>query len=267
MAPVDAAVWLFVPANTPQRFDKAAASEADAVVIDLEDAVRPEDKVQARAEALGWLNSGGRAWVRVNAVDSTWFEGDVDAVARATGLLGLIVPKAEQPSSLAASATRLPPGAGMVALVETAIGLHRVHDIAATTGVDRLAFGSLDLAADLRADDTHDAMLFARNTIVLASRVAGLRAPIDGVSTVVHDADVVEEAARRSRRLGFRGKLCVHPAQVGPTARGLAHSEDEIAWAREVLRTAEGSTGAVTGPDGRMIDKPVVDRARAILQL
>lgn len=252
-----AATWLFVPGNAPHRFDKAAAAGADAVIIDLEDAVRPEDKDTARAETLQWLKHG-KAWVRINAVE------DIDAIAGAAGLLGVIVPKAERPSSLATMATRL--GAPVVALIETAVGLHRVHDIAATAGVARLAFGSLDLAADLRADDTHDAMLLARTTIVLASRVADLPPPIDGVSTVIHDADAVEESARRARSLGFRGKFCVHPAQLGPTARGLAPDEDEIAWARQVLAAVEGSAGAVTGPDGRMIDKPVLDRARAILQ-
>lgn len=267
MTGVDAATWLFVPGNVPHRFDKAAAAGADAVIIDLEDAVRHEDKGEARAVTLRRLNSDGRAWVRVNAVDTTWFAGDVEAIAGAAGLLGVVVPKAENPSSLARVASRLRPGCGVVALIETAAGLHRAHDIAATPGVARLAFGSLDLAADLRADDTHDAMLLARTTIVLASRVAELPAPIDGVSTVIHDADAVEESARRSRSLGFRGRLCIHPTQIGPTARGLAHSEDEIAWARAVLHTAEGSPGAVTGPDGRMIDKPVIDRARAILRL
>lgn len=265
MAGVDATTWLFVPGNAPHRFGKAAAAGAGAVIIDLEDAVREEDKDAARAETLRWLTGGGQAWVRINAVGTPWFAGDIDAIAEAGGLFGVVVPKAEDPSSLATVASRLRPGAGVVALIETAVGLHRAHDIAATPGVARLAFGSLDLAADLRADHTHDAMLLARTTIVLASRVAGLPAPIDGVSTIIDDAGAVEEAARRSRSLGFRGKLCIHPAQIAPTLRGLAHSEDEIAWARAVLDAAEGSAGVVTGPDGRMIDKPVLDRARAIL--
>lgn len=252
---MDAVTWLFVPGNAPHRFDKAAAAGADAVIIDLEDAVPPEDKDAALSETLQWLTKG-RAWVRVNDAE--------DAIDGAAGLLGVIVPKAESPSSLAAVATRL--GVPVVALIETAVGLHRVHDIASTAGVARLAFGSLDLAADLRADDTHDAMLLARNMIVLASRVADLPPPIDGVTTVIHDADVVEESARYARSLGFRGKLCIHPAQLGPAARGLAPDKDEIAWARQVLAAAEGSAGAVTGPGGHMIDKPVLDRARAILQ-
>jgi len=166
---MDAATWLFVPGNAPHRFDKAAAAGADAVIIDLEDAVRPEDKDTALAETLQWLKRG-RAWVRVNTVE------DVDALAAAAGLLDVVVPKAENPSSLAL-------GIPVVALIETAVGLHRVHDIAAT--VARLAFGSL------------------------------------------------------------------------------APGEDEIAWARQVLQAAEGSAGAVTGPDGHMIDKPVLDPARA----
>lgn len=267
MAGVDATTWLFVPGNAPHRFDKAAAAGADAVIVDLEDAVRPEEKDEARDAARQWLSSGGRTWVRLNAVDTPWFARDIDAVAPAAGLLGVIVPKAEDPSSLAALASRLGPGTSVIALIETAVGLHRVHELAGTPGVVRLAFGSLDLAVDLRAEDTHDAMLLARNTIVLASRVARLPAPIDGVSTVIHDADAVEQAARRSRSLGFRGKLCIHPAQIVPTARGLTHSEDEVVWAREVLLAAEKSPGVVNGPDGQMIDKPVIDRARAILKL
>ncbi|MFJ7217414.1 HpcH/HpaI aldolase/citrate lyase family protein [Amycolatopsis sp. NPDC098790] len=261
-----ATTLLFVPGNVPRRFAKAAAAGADAVVIDLEDAVRPEDKDTARAETLRWLTGGGQAWVRLNAAGTPWLDADLDAVADAAGLLGVLVPKAEDPAALAALPARLGPGTAVVALVETAAGLHRVHDVAAAPGVARLAFGSLDLAADLRADDTREAMLLARSAIVLASRVAGLPAPIDGVTTVIHDADAVTTAARYVRSLGFGGKLCIHPAQVAPAARGLAHSEGEIAWAREVLQTAEGSTGAVTGPDGRMIDKPVLDRARAILR-
>jgi citrate lyase subunit beta / citryl-CoA lyase len=255
MAGIDATTWLFVPGNAPHRFDKAAAAGADAVVIDLEDAVRPEDKDTALADTLRWL-TGGRAWVRVGTAR------DVDAVAGAAGLLGVIVPKAEEPSSLASVAARL--DVPVVALIETAVGLRRVYGIAATA--DRLAFGSLDMAADLLADDSRDAMLLARDMIVLASRVAGLPPPIDGVTTVIHDAETVEESARYARSLGFRGRFCIHPAQLGPTARGLAPDEDEIAWARQVLGAAEGSAGAVTGPDGHLVDKPVVDRARAILQ-
>lgn len=258
------ATWLFVPGNVPRRFAKAAAAGADAVVIDLEDAVRPEDKDTARAETLRWLSEGGQAWVRLNAAGTPWCDADVDAVAGASGLLGVLVPKAEDPAALAAVSARL--GTAVVALVETAAGLHRVHDVATTPGVTRLAFGSLDLAADLGADDTAEAMLFARSTIVLASRVAGLPSPIDGVTTVIDDADAVTTAARHARSLGFRGKLCIHPAQIAPAARGLASSADEIAWARAVLQAAEGSAGAVTGPDGRMIDKPVLERARALLR-
>ncbi|WP_372671147.1 HpcH/HpaI aldolase/citrate lyase family protein [Amycolatopsis kentuckyensis] len=256
-----AATWLFVPGNVPGRFAKAAAAGADAVVIDLEDAVRPEDKDTARVETRRWL-TGGEAWVRLNAAGTPWFDADVDAVA--SGLLGVLVPKAEDPAALAALSARL--GTAVVALVETAAGLHRVHDVATAPGVTRLAFGALDLAADLGADDTAEAMLFARSTIVLASRVAGLPAPIDGVTTVVDDADAVTTAARYARSLGFRGKLCIHPAQIGPAARGLAPGADEIAWARQVLQAADGSAGAVAGPDGRMIDKPVLDRARAVLR-
>jgi len=264
---VHAGTWLFVPGDAPHRFHKAAGSGADAVIVDLEDAVSPGRRDEARTETRRWLDGGGQAWVRVDRFGAAGFDRDLDAVTGTAGLLGVILPKAEAPRALAELASRLGPGVGLVALIETALGLHRVHDVAAAVGLTRLAFGSLDFAADIRADDSPDAMLLARNTIVLASRIAGLAAPIDGVSTVIRDADALERSARHSRSLGFRDKLCIHPAQIGPTARGLAYSDDEIAWARDVLRAAEGSLGVATGSDGQMIDKPVVDRARSILEL
>jgi citrate lyase subunit beta/citryl-CoA lyase len=264
-AAIDARTWLFVPGNAPQRFAKAVASGAEAVILDLEDSVRADDKNAARIAVADWLAHGGRAWVRLNDVRSEWFAADRDALVDSAGLCGVIVPKAEDPAELSAISRRLG-GAPVVALVETAIGIHRAQDIAFAEGVGRLAFGSLDLAADLGADECDDALLLARTSLVLASRVAGLPGPIDGVSTGFRDIDAVATAAGRSRSLGFRGRLCIHPAQVEPTARALAPRQQEIGWARGVLRAADGSAGAVAGSDGMMIDRPVVERARRILQ-
>ncbi|MEO3860672.1 CoA ester lyase [Acrocarpospora sp. B8E8] len=264
MTVAGAATWLFVPGSDAHWFGKAVASGADAVLLDLEDAVRPEDKDQARSAVREWLGSGGRAWVRVNDAASPWFADDLDALEGVEGLAGVMVPKAESPGVLAAVSERMGP---VVALIETALGLHRVHEVATGTGVARLAFGSLDLAADLGVEDDPTPLLHARSSLVLASRVAGLPAPVDGVTTLIHDADAVERDARRARSLGFRGKLCIHPAQLAAAARGLAPAEAEIAWAREVLRAQDESPVAVSSaPDGRMVDKPVVERARNILR-
>ncbi|MCQ8835964.1 HpcH/HpaI aldolase/citrate lyase family protein [Streptomyces malaysiensis] len=264
---VSTCTWLFVPATTPQRFAGAAASGADAVILDLEDAVGVDAKDSARGSAAAWLSNGGRAWVRVNATGTPWHDNDVAALAGLPGVLGLVVPKAEDPVALTELAGRLPAGRGLVALVESALGVHRSVEIAETPGVERLAFGSLDFAVDVRAEHVDEALLLARSTLVLASRVAGLPAPIDGVTTSVCDTDLVAAEARRSRALGFGGKLCIHPAQLEAVARVFAPTAEQLAWARGVVEAAAAAGGGVVaGPDGHMIDKPVIDRARAILR-
>lgn len=264
---VGARTWLFVPATAPHRFARAVSSGADAIIVDLEDAVAVESKDAARHAATEWFAGGGRAWVRVNAAGDSWHEDDVSGLVQLPGVLGLMVPKAEDPAALAELAARLGPGQGLVALVESARGVYRAHDLAQAPGVDRLAFGSLDFAVDVRAEHHDDALLLARSTLVLASRVAGLPAPVDGVTTDVRDLAVVSADAGRARGLGFGGKLCIHPAQVGAVALALTSSDDQLAWARGVVAAVERADGGVVvGPDGHMIDKPVLDRALALLR-
>lgn len=259
--------WLFVPGSTPQRFARASASGADAVVLDLEDGVAVGAKSFARAAAATWLSGEGRAWVRVNAAGTPWHDDDVAATVDLPGLIGLVVPKAEDPVALAALAGRLAVRSSVVALVESALGVHRAVEIAKAKGVGRLAFGSLDFAVDVRAEHVEEALLLGRSTLVLASRVAGLPAPIDGVTTSVDDSGLVAADARRAAALGFGGKLCIHPAQLESVARAFAPSAEQLDWARAVLKAASASLDAVVaGPDGHMIDKPVIDRARAILR-
>ncbi|WP_371812658.1 CoA ester lyase [Saccharopolyspora sp. ASAGF58] len=170
----NARTWLFVPASTPHRFAKAVASGADAVVLDLEDAVGVDAKGDARESALAWLQGGGQARGRVNAAGTPWHDDDVGTLAELPGVLGLVVPKAEDPDLLSALTRRLAGGNRLVALVETALGVHRAFDIAEASGVLRLAFGSLDFAADVRVEHVDEALLLARSTLVLASRAAGL---------------------------------------------------------------------------------------------
>lgn len=265
--PVRARSWLFVPGATPHRFDGAAESGADAVIVDLEDAVAADDKEVARRNAAAWLAREGVAWVRINADGTPWHEGDVATLRELPGLVGLVVPKAEDPERLAALAARLQPHGRLVALVETACGVQGAARIASVPGVERLAFGSLDFARDVRAEHEEPSLLMARSTLVVASRVENLPPPIDGVTTAVRDVVATEADARRARALGFGGKLCIHPAQVAPVARAFAPTADELAWARAVLAASEQAAGSVAvGPDGHMIDQPVVDRATAILE-
>jgi citrate lyase subunit beta/citryl-CoA lyase len=254
--------WLFVPGDRPDRFGKAAASGADIVVLDLEDAVAPEAKTTARDQVARWLADGGVGCVRVNASGTPCHEADVAALVGAPGLRAVLVPKAEDPRALSALSAALGPDTAVVALVESALGQHRVHELAAAPGVARLAFGSIDLALDLGADDAALPLLFARSSLVLASRVAGLPAPVDGVTQDLDDPAVVTRDTAAAVGLGFGGKLCVHPRQVVAVNAGFRPSEAAVHHAQQVLAAADGGSARV---GGQMVDRPVVERARQLL--
>jgi citrate lyase subunit beta/citryl-CoA lyase len=254
---------LFVPGDRPDRFDKAAASGADIVVHDLEDAVAPDAKARARDLVARRLADGGVGCVRVNADGTPFHDADVAALAGAPGLVAVLVPKAEDPRLLAQLSGALGPDTAVVALVETALGQHRVHELAAAPGVTRLAFGSIDFALDIGAEDAALPLLLARSSLVLASRVAGLPAPVDGVTQDLDDPAVVARDTAAALGLGFGGKLCVHPRQVAAVNAGFRPSEAEVRHARQVLAAvADGGTARL---GGQMVDRPVVERARQVL--
>ncbi|MET3516464.1 citrate lyase subunit beta/citryl-CoA lyase [Pseudacidovorax sp. 1753] len=251
--------YLFVPGDRPERFAKAWDSDADAVILDLEDAVAPQDKDAARAAVAGWLSAERPVWVRINAGDTAAFEGDLQLIGR-PGLAGLMVPKAEAlaPALLAAATAADCP---LLALVETARGIALAQEIARTRGVARLAFGSIDFQADLGIE-SEEGLLPFRSMLVLASRLAGLPPPVDGVCTALDDAAVLDADSRRSRALGFGGRLCIHPKQVGTVHAAWAPTQAEQAWARRVVEAMDASGGSAVRVDGRMVDQPVLIRAR-----
>lgn len=249
---VAATTFLFVPGDRPGRFAKAVASGADVVLVDLEDAVAPADKDFARASVADWLESN-RATVRINAPGTPWFEADAELVA-ARGV-PVVVPKAETPGVLAGFRE-------VVALVETARGVERAGELAAVPSVTRLAFGSIDLAAELGVDpEDREPFAYARSRLVIASAAAGLPPPVDGVTTDLNDNARLESDVRHARRMGFGGKLCIHPRQVAPVRDAFAPTEAERDWARRVVAAG----GSVSVVDGRMVDRPVLARARHIL--
>jgi citrate lyase subunit beta/citryl-CoA lyase len=259
---------LFVPGSRPERFDKALAAGADLVVIDLEDAVAAADKVSARAALAAWCSSaeqrpGRRVVVRINAADTEWFAEDL-AVAAMPGVFGVMLPKAEQVESIDAVATARE-GLRVLPLIETAIGFDNSRAIARSPGVQRLVFGTIDFALDLGLDGEDDPLLFFRSRLVLESRLAGIAAPIDGVTVAIDDAEQLRHDTLRARQLGFGGKLCIHPKQVDGVNRHFAPSDAEAAWARRVLDAAAASAGAAVQLDGKMIDKPVILRAEALM--
>jgi citrate lyase subunit beta / citryl-CoA lyase len=270
-ATIDSAVTaLFVPGDRPERFAKAAASGTDVVIIDLEDAVAAADKAAARREATAALSgqdgSGLCALVRINAPGTAEYDDDVRALAELAarpghGMLGVMLPKAEDPEQVAALAALLP-GVPLVALVETALGLVNAVELARAPAVARLAFGAIDFALDIDAGDGDRYLDHARSQLVVASRAAGIAAPLDSPATEIRDTTAVSESACLGRGFGFGGKLCIHPAQVTTVTEAYTPSAGQIDWARRML-AAEGGAAQV---DGKMVDRPVTDRARRILE-
>lgn len=254
---------LFVPGDRPDRFAKAAAAGPDLAICDLEDAVAAPHKAMAREAVAAWLGADGHAAVRVNAVSSGHFEQDCAVLTGCPGLVAVVVPMADDPDALVALHQRLGARVPVIALIETALGLARAPAIAGCDGVARLAFGSIDFALDLDCSEDDDALLFARSALVLASRLGRIAAPIDGVTTDLSDGAAAGRDAERARRLGFGGKLCVHPRQVGPVNAAFHPSADEIAWATKVLDV--GAQGGALQLDGRMVDQPVLTQAQRIL--
>lgn len=252
---------LFVPANRPERFKKAAASGADAVIIDLEDAVPPEAKHEARRSVHLYAGlSDHPVLVRINGMGTAWHRDDV-ALISSLPIEGVVLPKAEMGPPLMRLAADLRRHVPIVALIESARGLRSVFEIAAFPGVVRLAFGSIDFCAELGCSHTREALLSARSSLVFASRLAGKGAPLDGITTSIDDADLVRNDARYSRDLGFGGKLAIHPRQIEPIRMGFGPDDGEIAWAQRVLAAGEGAVAI----DGAMVDAPVRMRARAVL--
>lgn len=255
---------LFVPGDRPERFEKAAAAGADVVIVDLEDAVGPEQKAPAREAVVAWLADGGRAAVRVNASGSPEHDADVAALAGLGGLMAVVLPKAGPAAGASAVADHS--GAPVVALVESAAGMADAAALAGAKGVVRLAFGHLDYAVDLGADNGRTAMLHARSTLVLASRAAGLPGPVDGVTVALDDPQVLADDLAHARDLGLTGKLLIHPRQVEATHAAYRPSDAEVSWAEKVLTAVRDTSGGAVRVDGDMVDAPVIARAEAILR-
>jgi citrate lyase subunit beta/citryl-CoA lyase len=251
---------LFVPANRLDRLAKAIAARPDAIIIDLEDAVPPSEKAAARDAVTAALpiDADVPLLVRINAAGTPWAEADLLA-CRELPLAAIMVPKAEDPDLLAdaARATNL----AIVALIESARGVANIDRIA--PAASRLAFGSVDYAADLGLRHSRQALLQARSRIVLASRCANLPAPLDGVTTATRDEALLRDDCDHAIELGFGGKLLIHPAQLDPARRAFAPTASEVDWASKILDHAQTERGAFQ-LDGEMIDAPVIARARQI---
>lgn len=257
--------YLFVPGDRPERFDKALASGAHAVILDLEDAVLPERKDAARQAMSAWLSqTSARVFLRINPADTPWHECDC-ALLDVPSVKGVLWPKAEKAAELEGLAKNLRPDQALIPIIETVAGFFAVDELARVRAVSHLAFGSVDFMTDSGIEGDGPELDSVRTALVLVSKRVGIQAPIDGVSLSVSDAVQIESDALRSRRWGFGAKLCIHPKQVDCVHRAFSPSAEEIAWARKVVQAlAQGSLGAVA-VDGKLVDKPVVLRAQTIL--
>lgn len=267
---------LFTPGDRPEMMRKALESGADAVVFDLEDAVSPDRKPVAR-EAVGDLladpeidrDGGPEICVRVESGRAT---KDVEAVTGPGGEFDTVVlPKvagADEVDEVGEFLAERGSEAGVLALIETARGVLAAHEIAAHDRTAALIFGAEDLAADLGASRTSEGteVLYARQRVVLAASAYG-RSAIDTVYTDFGNGEGLHAEAEAARRLGYDGKLAIHPDQIGPIHDAFQPDPDELEWAQRVLEAEREAESAVFEADGEMIDAPLLARAERIVEL
>jgi len=257
--------YLFVPGNRPDRFAKALASAAHAVIVDLEDAVPAAEKTAARNAVANWLNPAQPVIVRINGVDTNWFRDDV-TICHMPGVAAIMLPKTEGIEHLRRVEELLGGSQPILTLIETAQGYANALEIAQDAAVHRLVFGAIDFQLDLGIQGDAEELLYFRSHLVLVSRLAGIAPPVDGINTEIDDPEKLRASTLRARRLGFGGKLCIHPKQIPAVNQCFRPTTEEIAWAKRVLEVAEAASGAAVADNGQMIDRPVILQAERILQ-
>jgi citrate lyase subunit beta/citryl-CoA lyase len=258
--PVLARSWLLVNGAQDDRFDAAVHSRADIVVLDIEDAVAPKDKVAARDNVVRWLAAGNSDWVRVNGFGTQWWADDLATLA-GTSIGGVMLAMVESVDHVTETAKRLP-NVPIVALVETARGLERITEIAATKGTFRLAFGIGDFRRDTGFGEDPATLAYARSRFTIAAKAAHLPSAIDGPTIGSNPLKLIEATAV-STEFGMTGKICLSPDQCSVVNEGLSPSQDEIAWAKEFFADFERDGGEVRNGS----DLPRIARATKILEL
>lgn len=262
---------LFTPATRPTAFDKALASGTDCVCIDLEDAVPPDAKESARAQAIGFLNGDARRAVRINGLRTGFGLADLSALAAAAPTGGMILlPKVEAAAEVAiadAILSECGSGATLGALIESALGLEAVFEIArATPRLEMLVFGGVDLRADMGLGSGDGPLAYARARVVHGAAVAGLHV-LDVPELAFRDLDAVSLRAEAARDLGFTGKAAIHPSNVAPIQTAFTPSAEEIAEARDVMAAHAASETGLVVRNGKLIEAPVIRAMEARLAI
>jgi citrate lyase subunit beta / citryl-CoA lyase len=275
--------FLFAPGNHPRRVEKAFALDADAVILDLEDACPAVEKVATRSIVVAACQRSRTClgYVRVNATSTEYGHGDIVAVVH-KGIDGIVLPKVETTDEVKAvdwvmanleKERGLSIGAvDLIPIIETGKGMANIRAItAAGTRVRRIAFGAGDFTLDMNMEWSRSEaeLLPYRSECVLASRAAEIEPPIDTVWTDLTDQKGFTESARHIKNLGFQGKLCIHPDQVPIVNLVLSPSAEQIDWSRKVVEAFEAAEAAGSASiqlEGKFIDYPIVDRARRVLE-
>ena len=258
--PVLARSWLLVNGAQADRFQAAAHSRADIVVLDIEDAVAPKDKLTARDNVVRWLGAGNSDWVRVNGFGTQWWADDLKTLAD-TSIGGVMLAMVESVDHVTETAKRLP-NIPIVALVETARGLERITEIAAAKGTFRLAFGIGDFRRDTGFGEDPATLAYARSRFTIAAKAAHLPSAIDGPTIGSNPLKLIEATAV-SVEFGMTGKICLTPDQCAVVNEGLSPSQDEIGWAKEFFAEFDRDGGEVRNGS----DLPRIARATKILEL
>lgn len=254
--------WLLVPATKPETFDEAFGSRADAVVLDIEDAVDPKNKDAARADVVAWLRNGGQAWVRINDVHSDFWADDVAGLRNTPGLLGVMLAKTENAEQVKETYHRLDGKTRVLALVESAVGIEEANNIARAEGAFRLAFGSGDFRRDTGMAADREAMAYPRAKLVVASRVGNLPGPIDG-PTVGNNHPILREQSAITVSMGMTGKLALAIDQTTIINEVISPTPSDVAWATDFMNDFNSRGGVIR--DGS--DLPRLGRAEKIMKL
>jgi citrate lyase subunit beta/citryl-CoA lyase len=254
--------WLLVSATRTDTFDSAFRSRADQIVLDIEDAVDPKLKPQAREDVINWLSSGGDGWVRINDHTTEFWSDDVDALSGVPGLRGVMLAKTESPADVTETFDRLGGHTPVLALIESALGIEEAVSIARARGTFRLAFGSGDYRRDTGTSADNLAMAYPRSRLVVASRIGDLPGPIDG-PTVGSSHPILREQSQMTVALGLTGKLCLDPEQTPVINEVISPTQSDVSWARDFLDDFEARGRVIR--DGS--DLPRLGRAQKIDKL
>lgn len=265
--------YLFVPANKKVMISKALTYGANAIILDLEDAVHPDEKPLGRDNIQNWLTTINNTiintsiYIRINHPKEKEFKNDVDLLnsLNETLMTGVMIPKLEDAEILSYIKSKLHLAISkrpFIGIIETARGVHHCEEIA-NSGVTRLAFGSLDYSLDIDCQQTAEALLYARSRIVIASRIANLISPIDCVTPEFCTPNTLLMDANHARALGFSAKLCIHPDQIDTVNKAFKPTEEKIKWAQEVVKQSTASYAFQI--NGEMIDLPLIKQATGII--